>query len=379
MSSTDLTNSNPQFEVHFEPGMHALDEYDWGKIQQGLSDGNPNSNDWNEAVTDRVREYEPSVISLDGLFFNGDKSTDYSIERKVGLWAIMPDRPSRLNGTDSIYVLGGDNTYGGKYKNGEWDSGVKEVLVESGSFAAIIMTASVLGTLGDEAYYGWKRWQKGYDPYAGVFDEEKAAQVSRRSFLRYLALGSAVLTFRGSVLPSALAAYSPWGPVSDVAKAFVEETEFLQLSRRFGQRTYADGRTALLIAKTFDTLNNKDVNLANGRGAVVMGNGHIPFSSEYLEDEDTRADAMHRHTEALLQEALTVPYFNDEHKHKVTVTDRQQAVLEAERKYVLFEVKEPDDKRFRKDPKKEIDRIVQFHGTYTAPSVVAATSDLKAA
>lgn len=356
--------------------MHSLTEEEWSEINSGVKDGNPDKNDWNAAVTTRISAYEPSILALDSLVANGDKAEHYPLELKVGLWGFMPDRPSRLNGTDSIYVLGGDNVYGGHYKDGGWDAGWAETAAQVGSFGATLVTATILGGLADEALYGWRRWQKGYDPYAGVFDEERASQVSRRSFFKTLGMGAAFLTLNGSALPSTLATYSPWEPVTDAAKTFTQETEFLHLDRRFGQRVYGDGRTALLIAKTFDALN--DIPSMNGRGAVVMGNGHIPFSDEYLEDENARAEVIHQHTEAMLQDAQTKPYYSNESK-KTTVADRGEAILDAERKYVLFEVKEPDDKRFQKNPKKEIDRIVQFHGVYTAPSVAKAIGDLKAA
>ncbi len=371
----NLTETDPQQhlpEVHFEPGWHAMTQADYDKYLKASEHGNPNANEWNQAVTTRIHSYKPSIVAVDSLSSVGKKEEDYTLEMKADVWRLLPDRPTRLNGTDEIFVLAGDNTYNFNVKNGQWNDSLTAKMISILGLTMAFTAADYTGKLADGYVQRWRQWQVAYDPTTGSYDNEAASKVSRRQFFQYAGVSAAALALFGS---PKIAAFSPWSSVTQVAETVDEATEFVRLDRRLGERTYTDGRTALLIAKTFDALEQiTDIN--RKVGTVVMGNGHIPFNDELLRDPAKRANFIHRHTASMCKATIDIPFYSDE-TSAITVAERQQGVYDLETTYTLFRISEPDDKRFKQDPSKEIDRIVQYAGSFTAPSVADAVKDLR--
>lgn len=348
--------------VHFEPGVHITSVKDVEKLYEKIDDGNPNSNEWNEAVTMRLADYKPELIAIDSLTKPPD-SDSLDIDYKKFVWRVMPDRPSRINGGDSIQVLAGDNTWNSPNANT-----TSNYLTRVAFHGILLGTGAVTGIQLDRMVHGWRRWQAGYDHVTGNFDNEAADQVSRRNFLKKTGFAAAAI----ALASNRIASYSPYEPVTEAMEKVYDQTAMLRPDRLLSDENYLDGRTALLIQKTYDALELTGMQV----GSVVMGDSHIHFAQELLSNSDRRAQLIRKHTELMVEAAPTGESFYSKEDPKKFVQERIEGIKKWQVGFGILTISEPDDKKFKQNPEKEIDRIVKLDDIYQSKVITEVIKDL---
>ncbi len=350
----------PQPEVHFEPGIHTLSQSSSEQLDKKVRSGKVGANQWNQAVTERLADYSPEMIAIDSLVCPHDKRK-LTIDDKVNIWEFMPDRPTLINGTDSINVLLGDNIYNEQPASDLVPSGL--ALADAG---AIFIAGNLGGVQLDKMAHGWRKWMAGYDNVSGNFDDELASKVSRRNFFRIAGSIAAVAVFTSD----RTAAYSPWQSVTSFFSRIADVQQHYSPEQLFTLNKYVEGRTALLIQKMYDGLSATNQKV----GSVILGSGHINDSVQLLHDQEFRLDLIVDHTKLLLDAAPTGLglYSYDKENLNTRVNFQIDAILQMQNNYAVVSVSEPDNKRFKKDALKEIDRIVKLDHYFTSEPIKQA-------
>lgn len=358
--------------------MHPLDGADYEKIAKKTLQGHTNSHIWNGMVRRRIHSYRPEIIAIDGLEPVGiDEGGGVDLKQKTWVWNLMPGSPSQLNGKDEILVLAGDNTYGETDPNKTLASEVRIL-----SYIATIGVTAGLAKLAHDYLVKHRT----VPPQPEVYDwdqaeeQEKlaeAAEYARMSRRRFLGLAAGSVAFL-SLNSNQMAAVAPWEFSKNAAVDTYNIANTVSLDRIANVDhiyDYMEGRTALLAAKTKEMLNSLGIKDRQQGGAIVMGNAHSFEADNILSSYHKRQTCIRRLTELMLAKAQTD---TKEFTGKWTPKTRRQWVIDNQAAIQIYSVKEPDKKRFKADPKKEINRIVKLEDTLTSYAVKDAIEGLAA-
>lgn len=352
----------PSPQIHFEPASHTTGDIANKLVAQILETHDAETNEWNQAATDRMASYAPDFIVLDSVSCIRFEEDDLPLKLKKVLWTMIPDSPSLINGTDSIYVIGGDVIYGSADLNANL---LYPSLIAGRNFARFGVGAylgSKLGRGADHALYEYHRKVATYEPYTGTYHPEAAERITRRHYLKTMgALAGGVFVAKSN----SFAANTPDGPIHDAARAITDTTKPLDGFRYFEAGKLVDRRTAIVIQKAYDFaqyMSDRDTLT----GAVLMGTEHIPYSDLYMHDRKERLLRIGELSDFVIQAA----------KDKVPNTDKKDAwvptvdeVKTMVRNYLVIRVEEPDKKALERDFDKEIDRIITLVEEVTSPVI----------
>jgi hypothetical protein len=345
-------------EITIELGNHPADARDQDAVFKKTRQGNDSSHFWPSAVKHRMAKYKPSVIAIDSAQPVYPTHGKVPYEDKANIWTLLPGKPSEINDTEQIFVVAGDNTY-----------------AESDANTYELVGLRMLSRAGF-AYVGYKALSGAYklsrsdiplpeDPTEDDYSARRNLRKRQMTRGHFLGMMGGLAGFAVG-LSGQLSADLPRGIFHDVTGEVGAEADELTLDRVLNPNdsfSYADGRTALLIAKLKDVIGKKDFGLT---GAVVLGEAHNAHSQELLNDGALRDAFIRRHAELVIKKARTDnDYYSD---------SKAREQLRYERKIQIYEVTEPDDKAFSADPKKEISRMVTMVDEFKSPSVITATS-----
>jgi hypothetical protein len=360
--------------IRFEPGIHPIDESTAEHLLKRTLSGHADSHAWNTDVRRRISGYQPAMIAIDGLIPVGiDDDGKIDINQKAWIFNSMPGTPHQLNGSDEIFVLGADNVYGQDDGNGflpfELRLATRIAVVGLAAKLAVNAHDKVVANRNKQAepaIYDWEREEQR--------EKREPAVYSRRMFLG-LAAGS--LTF-AAFASNKIAASSPWQFSTHAAEGVFNATEEVSPDRLVDLNhtyDYMLGRTALLYTKLGDALFLASPKVREKGGAFVMGADHIFRADEIMHDYNVRQDCIRRHTELMLAKVK-----NDTKNFtgKWTAKERQQWVRDNQTTIQIYRVSQPDKKRFKKDPKKELERIVRLEDTIKSVAVIDAIEGLAA-
>jgi hypothetical protein len=369
-AESDITS-----KLYFEPCVHPTDQDVVNSTVKDLKTGDIDAHLWDDAARERMREYSPSVISIDSLDpiqpdNKGDVELDLSA--KEWIWSLMPGRPSQINGGDRIVVVAGDNLYNDPNANS-----FGQLAFRASNIAVDFSLVKIGGNVADEYIKEAREYFRDYDPISGQYlDPSRDAMkpINRRSFFKlasYIGLG--VVAFSDQIFPyipsrSAIEAEQKIDNIAD--DIFLYDNPAID-----SLLTYIDGRTALLIAKMSDVLNGdfKESKSTKRIGSIVMGDGHANRSEELMVNPDLRADCIRAHMEAML---AAVPADHTYFRGRWTNRQKFQYLHWAETSLQFYEVTEPDDKKLKQDYHAEIERTVSYIGQAVSPSVSRAIESL---
>lgn len=368
--------------IEFEPGIHPIDDGDSLGMIKKTQGGDVSSHIWNGEVADRMSGYNPSIVAIDSLepspSINGQLSTEY----KAALWSLMPDRPSKLNGSDEIFVLAGDNTYGEPDANGPISSTLRLWTAIAMVYAGYKISAGTYAALRARAPepedpdmpFTWPYDQEREDN--PIYDQKREEpdttpvlthqQMSRRQFLGMAGAGVAM----GVSLSAMLSASMPFGFARDIAAKVNDKTDDITPDRLLdpdGIYPYIDGRTALLIAKTRDAIEQRGF---GDSASIVMGATHLAKADDFMSNPGLRDEHIREHAKLVTGKAEDDRSFFDGHSRP---RERAEWILGEERLVQIFRVTEPDDEAFKTDAKAELSRIIELVDSFHSPSVVSAT------
>lgn len=370
-----LSTQNLSPEVHFEEGMHSKNRQEQASLMERVIRGEPNANEWNWSVSERISSYKPGLIAIDGLWPYYYEDGDISLDAKKFIWASLPDRPSRLNGTDEIVVLGGDCLYG---SDGKMSSGpTPQRAIVAGS---IVASGIYAGTEIDQLLESKQRraQESEIDMAIAEIDPIRLkhaldTQIDRR---RFFTLAGA-LTASAVVFSPQILTYSPWTTSQRMLRAINDTQKDVENLLPFSDTdTILVGRTALLIEKTYEVLKSGIDIGTSSVGSVVMGNGHTYRAQEFLDNPDARSQSIEDLTRKIVEFALADDKFFESYDNTGDTNMRIRYVRDQLAKIQLYKVKEPDDDLFVKDPFAEIDRCVSLIGEYQSPRIDEVTAGL---
>jgi hypothetical protein len=363
-------------KITIEPGNHPTRSEEQMDVLRAVEHGELDTHMWNGAVRQRIGAYRPSMMAVDSICPRINNKIDASDKAK--LWAMLPGRPSELNGTEEILVIAGDNTYGGPEANTGLSRFLRTATFLGSMYAGSAIAKSTYDSLKKEP-------PKPSTPQMQIYDQEiveaseqqqkteldrlLSKQMTRRTMLGISAAGIAV----AANFAAALAAESPFGFGTDAAAEIeekyskVDPDHIVNLGDGYD---YVDGRTALLIAKLKDMLDFKKF---DNPGSLVIGSAHLSKAEDLVNSADLRDEYIRRHTKLLIDEA------GKDEKLFSNPSDREQRVkwaLDMQKRIQIFRVLEPDEKAFSSSPKREIDRIVELVEEFESPSVIAAVEGI---
>jgi hypothetical protein len=354
---SEVIPKQPQ-KVHFEPGMHITSDSERDNISGGWYNGNPNSNDWNQAVTTRLAAYRPGMLAIDSLWTpRTDMNPENAgIRHKAYVLMRMPDRVARINNSDTLYAIAGDSRLG--ISEGQYEFSKSPFLENAGRLmsagAALVAMRTLLRWIFPAvSHEGVHRESlESEDDLAEEDETQQDRQISRRRFI-----GSfSNLFFLGAVGYShSMATYLPDGPIQDITANTYDLTSRLNVFRRLDRdsRAFVDGRTALMIEKLVYAMQMPQFDWIES-GAVVAGNAHIPYADDLLTDESLRHEFIRDHVRFVKQYDTVTP---------------ASTIIDDEASFGIYRITEHNDKLFRENPEMETDRIVQFVGRFTVPKI----------
>ena len=349
--------------VLFEPGIHTLGMTKPVQEVDQILRGNPDVHAWNSEIKERLIGHKPGIVAVDSMVPAGVYDANgLTLEDKAVIWNLMPGKPRELNGSDSILALAGDNLYGFPDTYSAFSIGIRVANAAALVAGSNYVVRQVSGMHIDSSTDTSKNQEGDISP----------RHMSRRKFLGNLASLIAV----GIVGSELIASESPWGlplrPAESVATAYedISIQRFIDQDHVF---EFLTGRTALLIAKMHDALNMGIYMEPKRLGSVVMGDAHMYEVEELLQDPKKRASCIRRHTELMLQIARKSNIYFSSHW---SPRERQKWVMRNQASMQLYRVRELDYKRFKTNPRAELDRIIQLEQTVTSPSVSAAIDGL---
>lgn len=372
-------------KIEFEPGIHPTDDGDsWSMIEK-TQGGDVDSHLWNGEVADRIGEYNPSIIAIDSLepspSINGQLSTEYM----AALWSLMPDRPSKLNGTDEIFVLAGDNIYGEPDANGIVSSTLRLWTAMGMVYAGYKVSAGIYARLGarpPEPQEPGMPFTRPYDQEREdnpIYDQEREEpdttpvltrkQITRRRFLGMAGAGIAL----GVSSSALLSASAPFGFARDIAAKINDKTDDITPDRLLdpdGIYPYVDSRTALLIAKTKDAMEQRGF---GDSASIIMGATHLAKADDIMNNPELRDEHIREHAKLLVAKAEGDRNFFDVRSNP---RERANWILDEERLIQIFRVTEPDEGAFKADPEAELNRMIELVDQFHSPSVISATEGI---
>lgn len=102
--------TSPYRRVILEPGIHPTTPQGYQAVTDRYFAGDLTAHSWNPQVAQRMHEYQPPVVAVDGLTPDWQAMVGEiglaAINR--GVWQLLPNRPSAVNQAGEVLVVGGD-------------------------------------------------------------------------------------------------------------------------------------------------------------------------------------------------------------------------------------------------------------------------------
>jgi hypothetical protein len=267
--------------IHLEFGIHSNKSRKrmFTTVEEDLHAGYLDSHTWNPAVASRM-DYEPSIISIDGLFAGMGDYTDKE-KAKERVWRLIPERPKKFNKRGELLVVAGDLSYDEsrppelKPQKPDFDKKENQQIRD-------IQKESYLDTLPSLA---------ATVAFAAVLMAAPESKLTRRKFLKRTVTAGLLTSgaYTVSSLAPFIAALSPDRRASYVA----EEITKISFSV-FSENNWLSGRTALMIAKC-DEARLQGVAPVGSEAAVVMGSNHAVDANYLLHSREKRIKAISRY------------------------------------------------------------------------------------
>lgn len=383
-----------QPDIHFERAHHALSPVEAQISFNRFLQGDKTAHGWNREVTERMAQYKPAYLALDGQtplqigefsWIPGQNPLPLSDTDKQLLWFAVPGAPSEINTTGRVSVVAGDVLYSTIFpfvRNNKqlpqealntldtWErdsSGdlfgnpkINELaqLLEMSAEDFVIALPMALLTR------NILRRPSHYQP----------TKYSRREFLKRsipavvgaaaLLSGTGGLTYKRYEMSTGEAIAS-----TSNEQARDELQSIAAIMRpRLARSIYIDGRTALLDAKLRTFMQDKQ-----GAGAIVMGAYHDP---DILNTAD-ETTLIHDYAKDILE---TVDEKFDMQKVKLDPLERAvrcKALMHYFAKSDVYKVTDPGGATMNPDLPKIVPQHVRYEGTFLCPQVEQAVSDLR--
>lgn len=310
------------YPLHYENGVHSFTDQMYDEVGKRFSFGDLSAHNWNPEVAQRIRKYSPYVLGLDTL-----SPSVFGNEQQPS-WTWLPGSPKEMTGRDSIYVVSGDflhfqsvdkrdKMYEELQKVG-WDK-VMDYGIKSGlEDLAIIATA--IGSL------------------AGSLK----TKTSRRGFISKGLLGI-----------SSLATAVTEGRLAPVAQSYSSDSSLEQILQditeitrpRLANSSWLDGRTALVVAKTVESMDILDLP-DRAAASIVMGFPHGYKANTLLLNKNARQEMVLEYAKNLVEDILPIAkrlgmqsQNEDDDEYEQFVKDVIASILVTSE---IYEVKEPE-------------------------------------
>lgn len=371
--------------LHFEPTVHSGPE-DFKRVDDSFDFGDLRAHDFNPESAERMSEYQPVLVALDGAFpvSNSRLNSPGNNEAKV-TWIMLPDRPLKFNKKGEVYIVQGDlmfyyqsilnlsvpdtatmevrgqkslyeqvSALEGEYRNEQ----ISE-LVKAQKLAALSQKAAAIALSGMITLHALPSI---VNPPEGI---------SRRRFLAYSA---------GAGLSIGLALSPPIPTAArEVALTATSERKkdlFQSIAQifkpRFGQHDLLNARTALLIAKTQDSIDFLNMP-ADTPAAVVMGANHLYEAGNLMNNPQARAQAID-----LLVGRLVKSFDQVIEKFpRLPKKDARNSLLDYVTAVDLTKVIDPGGPDLNPDLKRIVDQLVIPVASFKSPQVEATISQYR--
>lgn len=381
-------------DIHFERAHHALSAVEVQISFNRFLRGDKTEHGWNREVTERMAQYKPLFLALDGLtplqagefsWIPGQNPLPLSDVDKQLLWFAVPGAPSEINNTGAVSVVSGDVLYStifpfvrnskqmpqealGSLDTLERDSSgdlfrnpkineLAQLLEMSAEDFVIALPMALLAR-------NVLRRPSHYQP----------TKYSRREFLKRsipAVVGAAALLSGTGGLTYGRYEMSTGEPIAyTLSERTKDELQAIAaiMRPRLARSVYVDGRTALLDAKLQSFMQGKQ-----GAGVVVMGAYHDP---DILNTAD-ETTLIHDYAKDILE---TVDEIFDAQKVKLDPLERvvrRQALMHYFAKSDVYTVTDPGGATINPDLPKNVPQHVRYEGTFQCPQVEQAVSDLR--
>lgn len=359
-----------KYIIRFEPGVHpfpltdVLFKLPGAKvIRQRFEAGDLTAHAWNPEVAQRMKQYSPQVLGLD--------SVPGGLWSKALNWPWLPGSPKEMSGRESMYVVGGDmlhqdflyNEEGNKIGWGRVAEYTAKTLVVEGIGGHILLPTGLILLA---------------SRISGKSPDNTVENPARRAFLKKTGIGLGALsvaTFLGKLAPAA----ESYATTSENLAQKVN-----QIIRPMTKSTWLDGRTALVIAKTSDAMNELGLP-KDAQGSVVMGFPHAYEAGSLLTDKKIRAEAIRKYAQEYCDDIYpaigdeTWDYVKEGLQDKSSEKEKRALLMD----YVLldflstkiYEVKEPDS--YHTDtPDATAQNLIREVNWFMSPEVMEAIAPL---
>lgn len=320
----------------FELGSH-VDPEEKEKIKLKYRQGDANANYWihNPELTERLHTQQPSVLTIDSLF---PTKPGRNVDKQY-LWQMSPGRPRNINLLGFYAVSGDVGDYNMMAKNvfSEDDKPYDQTLMAN-------MKNQVLKKIDDPVYIDSAARQGLLGAlsliasvYSGLSlkneirsnpNRLKTKSFGRRAFLQGLGALTAGTAVFGTL--NTIKYGLQWEAPGKSTFSTNEEDKTLwqtlsAYSHEMPSNVWADGRTAMLVAKHEDAMSHiQDMRLLKekAKGAVVAGTGHVYKAELYLRNKEARSAAIHSYAKETIK--LVYKFIFD--RGKFTVEQRADLV-----------------------------------------------------
>ena len=311
-------------DVRVEQGIHefkllGVDRYNG--IKQ-LERGDTSGHYWNRAVLGRVRKYKPILIGSDS--FEHIYQTEFGFEltpfEKLSAWYFLPGSPEEISGQDHVYSVAAD--YFGVYSE-DAQKYFKQSVIDYGKedFTEFVIGVGMIAG----GLLAVKNLRKS--------PAEKRV-LSRRSFLKKVVVPSGI--FLASLPLVRWSSAFGAGLASD-RRTHDILTKIAEVSKHgFSSSTWADGRTAMIIAKTIaasDLIPHDEP----VKASVLLGFPHVFNSGKLLDSKEYRQKKVKEFVE-MLKDTIDLA------EEGITRDDLNQDAIDYFSPFTVVKIKEPAEK-----------------------------------
>ncbi len=288
-----------KYNIHFEPGVHPFPYADivlrhptTRQLRERFDAGDLTAHAWNPQVAERMRQYQPYVIGLDSV------TGAYKAPADRDSWIWLPGSPKAMTSRDNVYIVGGDllhfqlmgpTFFGDSFQKQLGGQGWENVIqYAKGTLGLELVGEHVV--LPASMFLLYRTFSSNKNKGDEVRDP------ARREFLKKVAAGIgtlAVLSFFGKLAPIARS-YSPTPAVEDLGRRITD------IIKPITRSTWLEGRTALVISKTIESMGKLDLP-QGANGSVVMGFPHDYEAGRLLTDKQARMEAIRNYAQEFFE------------------------------------------------------------------------------
>lgn len=342
-----------KYDIHFEPGMHAdlipgIAQKSEDVIKK-FESGDLTAHAWNPEVAQRMKQYSPLIFGLDSV-------DPYPASSPDVFWPWLPGSPKEMNGQDSVYLVGGDHS------DLEIGDAWGEVVKYAQNTLGIEIPPHIILPIG----------------VSYLLSKMPREKISRRTLLK------AGLGLGGLSLADMLAKFAP------AAESYSTSSDnplkkIPQFVRPVLKSNWLDGRTALVIAKTIDSMER--LNLPKGTaGSIVFGWPHEYESFKFMGDKIARKDAIKKFAVELNDDAFTKAdedtfnYLYEMVGVKSSDVPKKDILMNSTlitlASTTIYKVKEPESSRLDEVSGKDGNKLIEKVDYFLDPEVMDVASSL---